>query len=570
MLLATGGAFHLMNHQANTTILGPNVYVFDPTMTDSVIQQTTDDIFRKMEANQFGPERYALLFKPGNYKIAFNVGFYTQVAGLGQNPDDVHIDGFTNVPANWMRNANATCNFWRSFENYSITPSANKGILQIAVSQAAPLRRLHVKGDLQLFAWSDKHTAGWASGGFLADSIIDGKTNSGSQQQWLSRNSRWAKWTGSNWNMVFVGCQNPPIGEFPEHPYTVVEKTPVVREKPYLYIDKKGAFRVFVPSLRRDSQNVSWADGPTPGASLSLDRFYIAHPESATAKEINKALGEGMNVLFTPGIYRLDESLRVTRANTIVMGLGYATLIPTKGQNTLSLDDVDGVKVASLILDAGPLKSSALLEVGHEKTTTRHPNNPTCLYDMTIRTGGATVGLNDDSVRIHSNDVVVDHIWIWRADHGTDVHWDTNPSKRGLVVNGDHVVVYGLFNEHHEEYQTLWNGEDGRVYMYQSEMPYDVPSQATWGNGFASYKVSEHVKRHEAWGLGVYSFFRDADVKANCAFEAPNVPGVRFHNLTTIWLTGHQASEISHIVNQTGSAATISARRQTLREFPLH
>jgi len=169
------------------------------------------------------------------------------------------------VPANWMRNANATCNFWRSFENYAVTPSANQGILQIAVSQAAPIRRLHVKGDLQLFAWSQRHTQGWASGGFLADSIVDGKVNPGSQQQWLSRNSSWSGWTNGNWNMVFVGCQNAPAASFPTPAYTVVDKTPVIREKPYLTIDKKGEFLVFVPALRRNAQGASWATGPTPG-----------------------------------------------------------------------------------------------------------------------------------------------------------------------------------------------------------------------------------------------------------------------------------------------------------------
>jgi len=569
LLLAAGESAHPKTMEANKTLLGPNVYVFDSGMPAQEIQQKTTEIFKKMEANQFGPERIALLFKPGSYKVALDVGFYTQIAGLGRNPDDVHIDGGTSVPANWMRNANATCNFWRSFENYSVTPSANNGILQIAVSQAAPLRRLHIKGDLQLYARTSNNTQGWASGGFLADSVVDGKADSGSQQQWLSRNSRWSAWPAGNWNMVFVGCQNSPAGVFPQKPYTVVEKTPIIREKPYLYVDKKGFFCVFVPSLRRDSVGVSWEKGPTPGSSISLDKFYVVRPEMANALAINQALGQGKHILFTPGIYHLDQTLRVTRANTIVMGLGYATLIPTQGQSAISVDAAAGIKIASLIIDAGPIKSPTLLEVGHGKSRRRHAANPICLFDMTVRTGGATVGLNDDSVRIDSNDVLVDHIWVWRADHGKDVHWNTNPSKHGLVVNGDSVTVYGLFNEHHEEYQTIWNGENGRVYMYQSEIPYDVPNQEAWGPaGFASYKVGNEVKRHEAWGLGVYCFFRDAAVKATSAIETPSAPGVRFHNITTIWLTGKAGSEISHIVNQTGGAATTNARKQTLAEYP--
>ena len=184
------------------------------------------DIFSKMEANEFGPERYALLFKPGKYDVTFNVGFYTHVAGLGRNPDDVHINGGVNVPADWMPNANATCNFWRSLENFAVTPSSTKGVTRIAVSQAAPLRRLHVKGELHLFAFDKNWNAGWASGGFLADSVVDGKVVPASQQQWLSRNSKWSRWTNAVWNTVFVGCVNTPEGAFPNPAYTVVDRTP--------------------------------------------------------------------------------------------------------------------------------------------------------------------------------------------------------------------------------------------------------------------------------------------------------------------------------------------------------
>ena len=152
---------------ANSTILGPNVFVFDPTMPAADVERAANDIFAKMEKNHFGSERYALLFKPGTYKVNFNVGFYTHVAGLGQSPDDVHIDGGVTVNAKWDPNGNALNNFWRTLENFAVTPSSNvpykttKGVTRIAISQAAPLRRLHVKGELQLFDWGPKGT--WAT-----------------------------------------------------------------------------------------------------------------------------------------------------------------------------------------------------------------------------------------------------------------------------------------------------------------------------------------------------------------------------------------------------------------------
>jgi hypothetical protein len=290
--------------RANSTIFGPNVFVFDPKMPAADIRKTAHDIFVKMEAKEFGSERYALLFKPGKYDVTFNVGFYTHVAGLGRNPDDVHINGGVNVTADWKANANATCNFWRTLENFAVTPSSTKNITRIAVSQAAPLRRLHVKGELQLFAFDKKWNAGWASGGFLADSLIDGKVVPASQQQWLSRNSKWSGWSNAVWNMVFVGCDNAPKGTFPNPAYTVVDRTPVIREKPYLYVDSSGKYRVFVPALKTNTKGVSWLDGPTPGESISIDRFSIAQPPTATAKSINAALAAGKHVLFTPASTR--------------------------------------------------------------------------------------------------------------------------------------------------------------------------------------------------------------------------------------------------------------------------
>jgi hypothetical protein len=528
-----------------------------------------------MEFNQFGSERYALLFKSGEYNVTFNVGFYTHVAGLGQNPDDVHINGGVNVNAQWMPNANATCNFWRSFENFAVTPSSTKGVTRIAVSQAAPLRRLHVRGELHLFDFDANSNAGWASGGFLADSVVDGQVVSASQQQWLSRNCRWSRWSNGVWNMVFVGDSNAPKGEFPNPPYTVVDQTPIIREKPYLYVNDSGQYAVFVPSLQTNTRGVSWAAGSTPGKSVPIDRFYIVQPSTASAASINAALAAGKHLLFTPGNYPLDDTLKVAKANTIILGLGFPSLVPTSGRPTISVADVDGVKIAGLILEAGAVNSASILEVGPTGDSADHSANPTFLYDLTVRTGGAKQGMNEVGITINSNNVVADHIWIWRADHGAGAAWTTNPTKTGLLVNGNNVTIYGLFNEHHEQYQTLWNGNGGRVYFYQSEMPYDVPNQSSWmsgtTNGYASYKVADSVTSHEAWGVGVYCYFRDAAVKANSAIEAPSGKGIKFHNLTTIWLNGQSGSEITHIINNTGGRvyanSPADAMRQTYGDF---
>ncbi|KAI1752932.1 hypothetical protein F4782DRAFT_106602 [Xylaria castorea] len=565
---------------ANSTIFGPNVYVFDPSMPMAAIQDKVTAVFKQMEANEFGTERYALLFKPGTYNILFDVGFYTQVAGLGRNPDDVLIDGGVNVPAYWMPHRNATCNFWRTLENFAINASsATNNTTTIAVSQAAPLRRMHIKssGGLWLFQVDpDTGAGGWASGGFMADSVVDHTVLPGSQQQWLSRNNKYGSWANGVWNMVFVGDTNAPSqDDFPTKPYTTISQTPIIREKPYLYITDQDKYEVFVPALQQDTQGTSWVnESATPGKSISIDDFYIAHPTDASAVSINAALETRKHILFTPGIYKLDGTLQVGNANTIVLGLGQPSLIPIHGGPAISVADVDGVTIAGLIIDAAEITSPTLVEIGARDSSGNHATNPTVLYDLTVRTAGHCS--NDIGITINSHNVIGDQLWLWRADHGEGAAWDSNPTKNGLVVNGNDVTIYGLFNEHHKEYQTLWTGNGGRLYFYQSEIPYDPPDQKSWmcgsANGFASYKVADTVTNHEAWGLGIYSYFRDSPTKLENAIEVPEAPAIHMKHLTTVWLTGQPGSEVSHIINGLGSRVYAnspeSAMRQTMKEFP--
>lgn len=520
------------------------------------MQAKINEIYAQQEHSEFGPGRYAFLFAPGEYKIDVPVGFYTQVLGLGATPDAVHITGDVHADASLPQN-NATCTFWRSAEGFAVTPTTNP--LQWAVSQAVAFRRMHVMGDMVLH----QHH-GWASGGWMSDTMVDGNVDSGSQQQWISRNVEWKSWTGASWNMVFVGAVQPPSGEWPKPTYTKVEKTPLVREKPFLQMGSDGLYSVRVPSLEHNSAGVTWHAGTTPGRDVPLKHFYIAHPETDSAATINRALTAGKDLLLTPGTYDLTEPLQVRRANTVVYGLGFATLHPTHGTAAMTVADVDGVTVSGLLIDAGEMRSPVLLQVGDAKAQTRHVQNPTSLHDVFFRVGGAAVGKARVNLLINSNDVLVDHTWIWRADHGKAVGWTSNESTNGLVVNGNDVTIYGLFVEHHQEFQVLWNGERGRTYFYQSELPYDPPNQASWKstpelNGWASYKVSDAVKDHKAWGLGVYSVFTYPDVVLTHAIETPQVDSVRFTHMITVALVNHGG--ITHVVNDTGAAATTQPPR---------
>jgi hypothetical protein len=527
--------------------LGPNVSIFDPSMSASTIQNRLNQVFNQQQTNQFGSQRYALLFKPGTYNVDANVGFYTQVAGLGLTPDAVTINGAVHAEADWFQ-GNATQNFWRSAENLSVTP--NGGSDRWAVSQAAPYRRMHVRGNLQL------DDGGWSSGGFISDTKVDGQIRSGSQQQFLTRNSQMGSWSGSNWNMVFVGDQGAPANSFPSPPYTTVGSTPVVREKPFLYVDTNGNYQVFVPALRTNSSGITWANGSPAGESLPISTFSVVRPGD-TAASMNAALAQGKNLLITPGVYHLNQTLNVTRANTVVLGLGLATLIPDGGITAMTTADVDGLKIAGVLFDAGSTNSQVLAEIGPSGSSASHAANPTTLSDVFFRVGGAGVGKATVSLRINSNDVIGDHSWIWRADHGSGVGWTSNTAANGLIVNGDNVTFYGLFVEHYQQYQTIWNGDGGRTYFYQNEMPYDPPNQAAYMNGgtqgWAAYKVADSVTTHEAWGLGSYCFFNANPSVVNArAFEVPVKSGVRFHDMVTVSLGG--TGTISHVINSTGAA----------------
>jgi hypothetical protein len=544
-----------------TPDFGPNVSVFDPSMSAATIQSRLNSVFSQQESNQFGAQRYALLFKPGSYGVDANVGFYTQVAGLGLSPDDVTINGAVHAEADWFQ-GNATQNFWRSAENLSVNPAS--GTDRWAVSQAAPYRRMHVRGNLRL------DDGGWSSGGFIADSRIDGQVDSGSQQQWLSRNAEWGSWTGSNWNMVFVGDTDAPANSFPSPPYTTVPQTPVVREKPFLYVDAAGAYQVFVPALRSGTSGTTWAGGNQAGSSLPIGQFFIVKP-GATAADMNGALAQGKNLLVTPGVYHLNQTLNITRPDTVVLGLGLATLVPDNGITAVSTGDVDGVKIAGLLIDAGSTNSAVLMQIGPNGSTADHGTDPTSLHDVFFRIGGAGVGKATRSLVVNSNNVIGDHLWIWRADHGSGVGWTTNTAANGLVVNGNDVTMYGLFVEHFQQSQVVWNGNGGRTYFFQNELPYDPPDQAAWMNGstrgYPAYKVGDNVTAHEAWGLGSYCYFNvDPSVVEEHSFEVPNRSGVRFHDMVTVSLGG--TGTINHVIDSTGGPSNSGTNVANLVAFP--
>ncbi len=583
--------------------------VFDPSMPTADIQAAADRVAAQQVDDEMGTNRWSLLFLPGTYgtveePLQIQVGYYTEVAGLGASPSDVVVHGKIEV-YNRCRpdgEGGTSCialdNFWRTLANLTIQVdgTGQDGCRQSAnfwaASQAASLRRVDVRGGT--LSLMDYCTAGpqFASGGFLADSRA-GEVVNGSQQQYLTRNSEIASWSNGVWNQVFAGVVGaPPDDTFPDPPYTTLERTPVSREKPYLAVTASGGYAVHVPQAQQDTRGASWTTGSAAERTIPLSRFHVARP-GQPVQRINRALARGQHLLLTPGLYDVPRSIEVRRPGTVVLGMGHATLTAVDGAVPLRVRDRAGIVVAGVTIDAGERLSPTLLTVGTQdgdrgrgglgRARRSSAEHPLTLSDVYFRVGGPHVGKAGVSMRIDADHVLVDHTWVWRADHGVEDftagvrgdtdRWNTNIGRTGVVVTGDHVTATGLFVEHYQRFNTVWRGEHGRVVLYQNELPYDPPTQADWTRpdgtlGWAGYKVADDVRRHELWGGGSYVFNRnDPDIVSARGFEVPVTPGVRLHHLLTVNL---DAGTIRHVVNDTGEQVdeTRSGRPSYVSEFP--
>ena len=574
---------------------GSNVIVFTPSMSQSQIQSTLDSISNQQVPNQFGSQRYSILFEPGTYgsaanPLVFQVGYYTQVVGLGVRPGDVAINGAIEV-FNGSDGTGLT-NFWRSVSNLTLnvtlpssppnyapappeSPSCANTQEFWAVSQAAPMRRVIINGNAFLF---DYCNTGFVSGGFFSDDEFEnGAVINGSQQQFFTRNSNIDNWTNSVWNQVFLGDNGAPATSFgpspvtpplptPNPQYTTLPTTPVSQSEPFLYTDSRGDYNVFVPAVQHDSVGPSDGSGDEAGSSIPIRRFFIANPNTPVWA-INAALAFGQNLILTPGVYNLRSPIIVSHPGTVVMGLGFATLIPQDGNVAMETADVPGIKLSGIIFDAGPRTSYALLEVGshgHGGSWRTHgadgATEPTLVQDVFFRVGGAASQPvhTQNALVVDADNTILDDVWAWRADHGNDVGWTTNTADTGVIVNGDDVKAYGLFVEHFQKFEVIWNGRDGEDVFFQNEMPYDPPSQSAWMSspttpGYAAFLVKPRAKGFQGWGMGSYSFFNQGvPIFAAQAFESP-ASGVDFHNVFTIFLDKvHGSGGINSVINGVG------------------
>jgi hypothetical protein len=566
-------------HQPGAPDFGPNVYVFTPSMPQSQIQATVDSIASQQAGNQFGTQRYALLFEPGTYGSAadpliFQVGYYTAVAGLGSSPGDVVINGAVDV-YNQCSSGSCTAldNFWRSLSNLTINVTAPPNVSPVpcpdgnefwATSQASPMRRVDINGTLTLFDYCTSPS--YSSGGFIADSVLHGgSVINGSQQQFIVRNSNIDDWTNSVWNQVFSGDVGAPAQSFgvtPGTQYTTLPTSPVTEEEPFLYTDSRGSYHVFVPAVRHNSSGPAWASGTEAGRSIPISTFFVASPSTPTPA-INAALARGRNLILTPGVYDLDQPIVVSRPDTVVMGLGFATLVPQHGNAAMIVAANTGVKLSGLIVDAGPVNSPVLLSVGVPGLGAGTAANPDTIQDVFFRIGGAETTPVSATVSLLDNadNSIIDDVWAWRADHGNNVGWTQNKGDTGLVVTGNDVTAYGLAVEHYQKNEVIWGGQGGTDIFFQNELPYDPPAQSDWmkspsQDGYPAFLVTPNVRTFQGYGMGSYVVFIDttATLYDAEAFESPDAPGVQFQDIFGVWIAGSGGD--NSIINGAGGPVT--------------
>jgi len=574
---------------ANVAAFGPNVCVFNDTMSQAAIQADLNAISTQQVpvASQFDSQRYAVLFQPGTYgsavdPLVFQVGYYTEVAGLGAMPQDTVIDGaidvFNNLCTAGTTDCNSDDNFWRSLSNLTLNvdlPSSppayapptldpfgagcDNSAEMWSASQATPIRRAIINGSVVFQDYCASNN--FASGGFIADSQVSGSLNFFGNQQYLTRNSAIGGQNGALWDMVYSGVTNAPAPVFTGqgNQITVLPTSPVTEEEPFLYTDSQGNFNVFVPAVQHNSSGPSWAGGTEAGTPIPLSKFFIASP-STSPSAMTAAMAQGQDLILTPGVYDLSQPIVVPHPDTIVLGLGLATLVPQHGNAALIVVRNYGVKLSGLIIDAGPVNSPVLLSVGTPGPSSA--SDPDLIQDIFFRIGGAETTPVSATVSLLDNagNSIIDDVWAWRADHGNAVGWTLNTADTGVVVTGRDVTAYGLAVEHYQKYNVIWSGQGGTEIFFQNEMPYDPPSQAAWmatptEDGYPAFVVTPNVTSFQGYGMASYCFFNQGvAIFAAMAFQAPDTPNVQFHDLVTRFLNG--SGGIDSVINGTGAAVT--------------
>jgi len=362
-------------------------------------QNLVDQLFvaqnKKAEA-EFGDTRVLILLLPGNHALEIEVGYYTSVVGVGTTPGDTVVKGYVEVPNDDDACIGALDNFFRNISNLTIDLTKNTNFFR--VSQASPIRNIVVRnGD---FAVAEYDTCivtdgiglgGYSSGGYMANvQIVNGSLDFSTQQQFFTRNTTFNQTKDGSWNLFYMGCEGDiPQNKCPVNGITLVTDIPrivgPIAAAPRMMYQADGTISLIKPAIYTNSRGVL---GPSPDDEVLTDVFVV-NPQTEIGL-INRKLAEGVHLVFSPGIYSFAEPVKITKSGTVVMGLGYATIVPTAANAAMVIaDGTEGVRVGGFILQGGVAvdgnRTNALLVVGETENAEGSEENPNILFDMSSR-----------------------------------------------------------------------------------------------------------------------------------------------------------------------------------------
>ena len=444
---STGGA---AAHSAATgPSFGPNVLLFDPSMPQwPTSRPNVDAIAAQQVGNEMGSARYALLFKPGTYGTAadplnFQVGYYTEVAGLGPQPGRRRHQrlGLRVQPVRRAERLHRA----EQLLAVAVQPHDQRDQPRLRLLHRRVLGRVAGGTDAPGARQRPDHADGLLHAArrspVAASSPTRGSTGPSSTGRSSSSSSATARSNG--WTQRRL---EPGVRRHRRRAGRVLPGRPTVRRPVHhrghdpgepgealpLRRRRRAPTSVFVPGGRDELQRGDLgrrADaGPLDPARRLLRRQAVATRSQA----INRELARGRNLLLTPGVYDVDRTIKVKRGRhrRARPRPRHASPRPPGRRVPITVADVPGVDIAGVTFDAGPVNSPVLLQVGTQHANGRAEQagwssaaDPTALQDVFFRIGGPHAGKATVSLEVNSDHVILDDIWAWRADHGNGVGW---------------------------------------------------------------------------------------------------------------------------------------------------
>uniref|UniRef100_A0A6C0C1Z3 Uncharacterized protein n=1 Tax=viral metagenome TaxID=1070528 RepID=A0A6C0C1Z3_9ZZZZ len=504
----------------------------------------------------------AILFHDGDYtqtdlsvpspkNVSSNtlvIGYYQSAMGLSPVGAATALLAAVQVETGANPSPCALDNFWRSISNITV-----KQTLNWFVSQAAPFRQMIVDGDTNLTRGLDGGC--YASGGYGGNSILQ-NINMNGNQQWLLRNCRFSTWMGNMWNNVALDCTGDlQVGSSPCLTATINTSALPGGVPPFLAY-KNDAYGIVVPKFYASNVPQGYIEilENETFLSLSAGEVFVASEDNFDNAALNDAVNAGLNILFTPGTYRIN--LQITRANVVIMGIGQPIL---QGAPAIRIS-APGVTLSSLLLESTTTETpnAILLVDAHDGAS---PESPCRLIDIWVRHGSETIEESlllpalQDLVAIHQSYTYIDNIWAWRQDHTAKISGGVG---RNVAIAQHAIHIYpeasgvtcvGTQAEHSLQSPVYWEGASGTLIFLQVELPYEitantlVPGLLVTGDNFIGVNLGVYIYTPAKWSC------QDCSVPCGVRVER-GVKNPQFQNVITVQLNieGGMRSVIDHVL----------------------